>query len=354
MRFVARMRDVTSGHPRRPALSVIIPVYNGTSTLTECLRAVFDSRFRDFEVIVVDDASTDGSAGAGRSFPCTVFSLQFNAGPGPARNAGAARSTGELLFFLDADVIIGPDTLGDIVREMAARADQDAMFGSYAKHTPAPGFITAYKNLLHHFTHQTSLETASTFCGGFGAVRRDVFFSAGGFDARWRYLEDIELGYRLNSAGYRIRLSKPLQMIHLKRYTLAALIRSDIFGRAVPWTRLMLERRIYRNDLNTRTANLLSVPVAFLLLAIPGLVVDSDLWPASCALAAAFLLLNRQFLGFLRRERGLAFALASLPLCWLGYIAGGLGAMAGAVMHIRDGFPRSSWVARREPRDELG
>ena len=73
----------------------------------------------------------------------------------------------------------------------------------------------------------------------------------------------------MHLAGYRVRLDRQLQLTHHKRYTLACLARSDFFGRAVPWTRLMLEKVIFQNDLNTRINNIISIPVGFVILAAP-------------------------------------------------------------------------------------
>jgi glycosyltransferase involved in cell wall biosynthesis len=328
----------------KPALSVIIPVYNAENTLGACLRAVGASRFRDFELIVADDGSTDRSAEVARSFPCTLVSLQTNAGPAAARNAGVAHSSGELLFFLDADVLVAPQALGEVVRQMSEHPDRDAVFGSFAGQAAAPGFFSDYKNLLHHYTHQHSRCEAATFCGGFGAIRRDVFLALGGFDPRWRFLEDVELGYRLHRAGGRIWLSKELEFQHAKRYTLSRLIRSDLLGRAIPWTRLMLMHRIYRNDLNTRANHLLSVPISYALLAAPAF----GLWPALLA-PALFLLLNRGFLEFVLRERGFLFCLGAAPTCWLGYLVSGVGFLLGALAYWGEGMLRSVGLARAEP-----
>jgi hypothetical protein len=97
-------------------------------------------------------------------------------------------------------------------------------------------------------------------------VRREIFRALRGFDESKRALEDIEFGYRLHRAGYRIRLVKDLQFTHLKTYTLTSLVRSDVLNRAIPWTQLMLQHRIFRNDLNTKSNHVASVVVSFLIL----------------------------------------------------------------------------------------
>ena len=131
----------------RPAISVVIPVRNGAGTLHACLESVYRSVFSDFEVVVVDDGSVDGTAAVAGSFPCALLKLPENSGAATARNIGARESHGRILFFLDADILIRPQTLGMIVRAFSERTDVDALFGSYAKECASAGFFSRYKNL---------------------------------------------------------------------------------------------------------------------------------------------------------------------------------------------------------------
>jgi GT2 family glycosyltransferase len=85
--------------------------------------------------------------------------------------------------------------------------------------------------LLHHYVHQISKEEAATFWGACGAIRREVFLKVEGFDERYRRpaIEDIELGYRLTGAGYRVRLLKGLMVTHLKRWDLLTMLKADFY-----------------------------------------------------------------------------------------------------------------------------
>lgn len=318
---------------RPPFLSLIIPVHNGASTLRVCLERAFASSYSDFEVIVVDDCSSDNSAQIASAFPCKIISLKKNVGAGVARNIGIKRSTGQVLYFLDADTMVMPDTLARAAQTFQNHPEYAALFGSFEKESIPDNFVSTYKNLRHHYTHQTAGEEAASFCGGFGAVRREAFFKVGGFDPRWRYMEDMDLGYRLHRAGYRIFLDKDVRSIHMKGYTLIGLIRSDMLDRAVPWTRLMLDKGIFQNDLNTKTNNVASVPLSFALLAS---LAWPRMWPAAVILALALVFLNRDFLGFLNRERGFWFAAKSAAMCWLGYLYSGVGAAMGACGYAVD------------------
>jgi glycosyltransferase involved in cell wall biosynthesis len=341
------MRDYSSfrrrGGSGSPAtVSVIVPVWNGKDTVRRCLQCLYQSTYRDFEVIVVDDGSTDATRSVVAGFPCQVYGIE-NAGPGAARNYGSKHACGEILFFLDADILVNPDSLEKIVEIFNQRPELDALFGSFNKNTPPENFVTQYKNLLHHYTHQTAERDAATFCGGFGAIRHDRFREVGGFDRRHRFLEDVEMGMRMRRAGMTILLERDLQFTHCKRYSLGSLIRSDLFGRAVPWTRLVLSARVFRNDLNTRTHNVLSVPVSIAsaagMMILPAAAAFSpQAGICTAALIAACVLafgwLNRRFLGFLRKERGAVFALRGALLLWIGYLYSALGVVIGMLNHL--------------------
>jgi len=153
---------------------------------------------------------------------------------------GVGASSGEFLVFIDADVVVRPDTLSAVVQHLVDEPGLDAIFGSYDQEPAHPGWVSQYRNLLHHYVHQTSRGDAQTFWTGCGAVRRSSFERIGGFDSRWRYMHDVELGYRMRGAGMRIRLAHSIQVKHLKRWTFLGMLRTDIFGRGIPWTRLLL------------------------------------------------------------------------------------------------------------------
>jgi glycosyltransferase involved in cell wall biosynthesis len=318
----------------QPAISVVIPVYNGATTLGACLESVYRSAFSNFEVVVVDDGSVDESAAVAKSFPCTLLQLTKRSGAAAARNVGAQESHAPVLFFLDADILIPPQALGMIVEAFSERAELDALFGSFSPKCACNGFFSKYKNLVHHYAHQTSDPEAVTFCTGFGAVRREVFRRLGGFDPHQRFLEDIEFGHRLHLRGHRIWLYKELQTMHCKRYTFLSLVRSDFIGRAIPWTRLILETRVFKRDLNLQWHNLLSAPLSYLILLSP-ILFRSVRPPLLLAVPPLlFLALNWQFLALAYQEYGFLFAVRSCLMSWFGYLYSGLGLALGVSSYL--------------------
>jgi glycosyltransferase involved in cell wall biosynthesis len=165
-----------------PRISVIIPVLDGARVLERCLAALAASALRDFEVIVVDDGSADGSAALAEAAGARVIRQARSRGAAAARNLGAGGARGEVLYFLDADVLVQPGTLSAIADDIAAGAD--AVIGSYTPDTPEKGFFSKFKNVHHHYIHQISSEKAVTFWTGCGAVKRDAFRAVGGFDEK--------------------------------------------------------------------------------------------------------------------------------------------------------------------------
>jgi glycosyltransferase involved in cell wall biosynthesis len=312
-----------------PAMSVIVPAFNAAAYLRRCLEAVFASDGRSYECIVVDDGSTDDSAAiAGRAGARVVRISEGPFGPAHARNRGAEAARGKILFFLDADIVLAPGALRRVATLFQERTDVAAVFGSYDNCPAAPGVVSRYRNLLHHFVHQNGNREASTFWAGCGAIRRGVFEKIGGFDEQ-RFsrpsIEDIELGYRLRKAGYRILLDKQLQGTHLKRWSLYSMIRTDITCRAVPWSRLIREAPRASADLNLQPGQKASVALigmagAFLVMAMA--------WPQLLALSvlaiAGVVFLNRRLYAFFARQRGILFAAVCVPLHLLYYLYSGL------------------------------
>jgi hypothetical protein len=197
--------------------------------------------------------------------------------------------------------------------------------------------VSQYRNLLHHFVHQTAREEAATFWAGCGAVRREAFQDMGGFDARWTEpsIEDIELGSRLVRAGHRIRLVKDLQVKHLKRWDIIDMLATDLWRRAVPWTELMLGAGGFVNDLNVKTRDRFSVALAFVGLAALLSAWRSPILVGTAVLAMLFIVvLNAQLFRFLLKLRGALFAARALPLYWLYLLVCGLGFALGVVRHL--------------------
>jgi GT2 family glycosyltransferase len=318
---------VTGRPPPETAISVVVPVHNNPGDLRLCLGALQRAATPDSEIVVVDDGSTDETASVAAVLGVPVVALAENSGPAAARNEGARRTRGAILFFVDADVIVAPTALERVQRFLADHPQYAAVFGSYDARPHCGRMVSRYRNLLHHFVHQRGNPEASTFWAGCGAIRRPAFEEVRGFDAaRFRRpsIEDIELGYRLREAGHRIRLDPGLQGTHLKRWTLASMVRTDIFRRALPWSRLILERGHAPHDLNLTTGQRMSGALAGLAAASAPLGAwRLELLTVPAAALAAVVILNRSLYAFFRRQGGIRFATLGIALHLLYYLYSG-------------------------------
>lgn len=319
-------------------ISVIIPVYNGRATLPHCLNRLQQSTYDAWECLVVDDGSQDNSAEIAQQWGAQVLQTG-HAGPAFARNLGAKAAQGDLLFFLDADVLVQPTTLAHLAAIFTAVPHLAACFGSYDDTPAQSNFLSQYRNLQHHFVHQQGDSHASTFWSGCGAIWRDLFWQVGGFDAQ-RYprpsIEDIELGYRLRAAGHIIRLEKSLQVTHLKRWNAKQMLLTDIRDRALPWSALMVQNPTAVNDLNIQTSQRISTAVLFLglfSLAMAPFYKKAG-WFTAVA-AASLCYLNRPFYHFLYQKRGLLFLLTAVPWHWLYFFYSGFSFLLVWLSHQR-------------------
>ena len=340
------MRPIIAATAR---VSMIVPVHNGGAPFVRCLRHLAAANPPPDELIVVADGVTDGSDDVAQRSGAAVVRNARPQGAAAARNRGAAAATGDIYFFVDADVALPPDAVARIRQAFARDPDIAAVFGSYDDRPGAANFLSQYRNLLHHYHHQQATVEAGTFWSGCGAVRREAFAAVGGFDAKVRGIEDIELGYRLRRAGFCIRVLKSLQVTHLKHWTVASMLWTDVFMRALPWTDLILSGEGFSDDLNIRVRARVSVVAAWLL----GLAALAAIgWPrlaaAAPVLLAALILLNSDLYLFFLRHRGIAFTAKAFFWHWIYHLYCGLAFAIGLGRHLwrRLGSPRPK---RRRP-----
>lgn len=331
-----------------PVLSVVVPAYQCADVLRECLRGLRASDLPAslWELIVVDDGSSDGAtSGAAHEYGAHVIRVHDGPrGPAHARNRGAELVRSTVIVFVDADVVVGTSTLTQFLAAFTRQPDTAAVFGSYDAQPRDAGFISQYRNLVHHWVHQGGAGLATTFWTGCGAVRTSPFVTVGGFDAaRFRrpQVEDIDLGYRLTDRGFRIVLDPQIQATHLKRWTLRGMLRVDLLDRAIPWMQLLRARGALRahGTLNLRLVDkgltmLTAVGLALLMAGI-GLQRAGLLWASLVGFGVVVLANAALFLWF-ARIRGPVFALGTVPLRLAYYGVCAVGGAIGLLTAVRD------------------
>lgn len=300
-------------------LSIVIAVFNGAGFLEKCLTAVTSAATgRKVEIILIDDCSTDNSGEIGEKFGAQVVRLKTQAGAANARNVGVGRAQGKIILFIDADVVIKVDAINRVENAFRENPTASAIFGSYDDAPSEPNFFSQYRNLMHHFFHQTGKHEAETFWSGFGAIKRRTFLEVGGFDAEKftiPAIEDIELGYRLRKRGYRVLLVPKMQAKHLKHWTFYSILRTDFWQRAVPWAELILLNPQIDPGLNAQISQKISAVLTATVILSGGM----SLWNKSFLVIAfssliALIIINKDYYIFFLRNKGFLFTLKVLPM----------------------------------------
>ena len=307
-------------------LSVIMPTIFWSGTFERCARRVLsllDETNANAEVVFVFDGAPPPAPAWLARPDVRIVETGTRSGPAVARNLAAESARGEILFFVDADVELAADTIDRVHAAFAADPDLVGLFGAYDDEPAAVGLASSFRNLLHHHTHVSNPGTAGTFWSGCGAMRTTAFLDVGGFDEKYAYpsVEDIELGMRVAANGGKILLAPDVRCKHLKHWTLASMVVTDIVHRATPWTRLIMNSRELPATLNLDWRGRLSGICSVLLAACLAVAVfvPVALW-AALACGLVVVTLNSGFYGLCVRKRGVGFAVASFALHWTYFV----------------------------------
>jgi len=243
-------------------LSVIVPTYNARETLQGLLGSLMAQTQSGFEVILVDDCSTDGTPEIAGGYPCKLVRLQENHGPAYCRNAGARSARGDILVFTDSDCRVEHDWIANIDKYFSKNS-AEALMGRLvllpstflgdsisALGFPAGGaigFEKIWKVDKRGFTD--SLSTCNF------AIKRDIFWKAGGFDETFPFPggEDTLLAYHLKKLDYRIRYCPDILAYHGARESFRGFLKwqfrrgisSFIFSSKIPDKKFFLSLRMW-------------------------------------------------------------------------------------------------------------
>ena len=336
-------RRDASGRPQAaPRISVIMPVYNAERLLGECLAALRASEGAEYELLIVDDSSTDRSREIAAVAGCRVIPSGGRLGPAGARNCGVEAATGDVLFFVDSDVMVRPDTLRRLAAAFAEDATLDGVIAVQAPAMRLRNACSRYKNLWMYYTYaRRAGEDVPLFYTTAAAIRRQAFVDSGGFDLNYTNpnVEDTDFGQKLAQQGYRIRVLPDLEVEHVKGYDLRGLLRTD-FLRSMSLARLKLRKRadaMATNDTSVPTGYIMSVPLACVaaVLLVAGIATGSVplLVETFLALAIVFML-NVPFLRVLRAQGGPAAWLPGAGILVIELLAAGAGSAVGIVTFI--------------------
>ena len=304
-------------------ISIIIPVYNSSLTLNECLSSIFSSTFNDFEVIVVSGNSTDNSVEIAKKYKTKIIELSENKGPALARNKGSELAQGEILLFIDSDVIINKDSLNLIAKNFEFK-NVNAIQGIYS-HNPDYKYLATqfYQSYLCYYVWPPKKKYVSTLVTACFAIRSKIFIDLGGFDISIENAscEDEKFGYLLISKGHKILLLRDLQVIHRVNYDTVKFIKRRLtqeFDRI----KFYLREKSYTNKIKQTNylKVIIGIPVLGLILftlLLTFIYPNNIIWYIFQILNLLYISLHMGFLKFVFKSKGFSRALGSLFIFYL-------------------------------------
>ncbi|GBD98354.1 poly-beta-1,6-N-acetyl-D-glucosamine synthase [bacterium BMS3Abin07] len=330
-------------------ISVIIPNHNGEGTIRQCLESAFSSQYDGFEVVVVDDGSTDGSVETIKKFPCKLIRLPERSGASMARNTGAQNSTGDILFFLDSDCVINEDTLGKInsafndtclcVTARGQGGNNVIIGGTYSIAPYDKGFFNTFQSVFINYSETKKADNPDYIASHAMAIDAEAFRTSGGFNEDFLpIIEDVEFSHRLKKSGYRLIVIPGIEVGHIFNFSFVRSL-GNAFRKSMYWTMYSLKNRDIFSDSGTASVELkINVFTYFLMLllivswGISKQPVFLSLIPVT---ALANILLNRKLLIAYYRAKGMLFAfLSSIYYLFVYPVPVGLGAVAGMAGYL--------------------
>ncbi len=321
-------------------VSVIIPNYNGSETIGKCLEAVFSSDYRNFEVVVVDDCSTDNSREIIERFPCRLISLNKRSGASRARNVGAQNGKGDLLFFLDADCVMQRDALSLAVKAIAGQ-EYAVIGGTYTRIPYDDTFFSAFQSIFIHFSETKKLEP-DYIASHAMMIDAGLFKRSGGFPEDFLpILEDVEFSHRIRRSGARLIMNPHILVQHIFDFTFFKSLKNAL-RKSMFWTMYSMKNRDILKDSGTASVELkTNVVFSFLMAVSLFLLALSGKWvylSSGLLFFAVNLLISRELIVVFHRSKGFLFATAATAYYMTLFpLAVGAGVFAGTLRYTLRG-----------------
>ncbi len=317
-------------------ISVIVPNYNGGLTIGICLDAVFSSDHKNFEVIVVDDLSSDNSVEIIQRYPCRLVLLDRRSGASKARNRGAEESAGDILFFIDADCVVHPDTLSLV--NAAIEGNEGTVFGgTYTCLAYDDTFFSTFQSIFINY-FETKRREPDYIASHSMIIDRKLFIESGGFpDDFLPIIEDVEFSHRLRRAGTGLVMEPDLQVRHIFNFNLLKSLQ-NAFRKSKYWNIYSMRNRDLLKDSGTASVELKINVASYFLMMI--LLVLSVFFSAESFLLFIPLIFlfniytNNKFLKAFFRTKGPLFGILSTLYYTMFYpMAVGAGSFAGMMKY---------------------
>lgn len=296
-------------------ISIVIPTYNASRFIPDLLDSIFKQAVDDMEVIIVDDCSTDNTVEIVRKYPVRLIAMERNGGPAKARNRGVREAKGDIIFFLDSDVVVLNGTVKAVKEHFEKNPSAKCVIGICDTMSLNKGFVPHYMAMFEYIhLIGTPGNKVSVFAPRCGAIKKDFFEEIGGYNESYKGadVEDFELARRVNRTDPIILNEKMLVRHQFANFKQAM---RNYFKRTVMWVHLFFKEKKLDNAGPTAPSNGIAALCAFasfmLLFLMPCAPVLKN---AVIFLLIIFFFANLKWWNFMRKEAGLFFAVRALFL----------------------------------------
>ncbi len=325
-------------------ISVIIPNRNGGKTIGRCLDAVFSSDFEKYEVIVVDDCSTDNSVEIIKKHPCRLIRLHSHSGSSKARNTGArdaqARANGnKILFFTDADCVPEKNALS-IAYEVLRKHGPDTVVGG--TYTPLPyggGFFDTFQSVFINYSETKNAGNPDYVASHAMAIYAGTFRRIGGFNEKFLpILEDVELSHRLRQGGCRLVIIPGLLVRHVFNFSFLGSMRNAA-RKSFYWTIYSMNKKDFLADsgaasVELKTNVVFAYIILLLILTHPFLGSPTPIFASMILFAANIAISKKLLLDFYKAKGAIFLLLAAVYYTTFYAFAAGAGGAAGVISYL--------------------
>lgn len=327
-------------------ISVIIPAFNASSTLKQCVESVLNTGYDPLEIIIVDDKSTDKTVDLINTLMVAnygiihLIQLESNGGPARARNAGTEVAKYPYFFFLDSDTQMLPDALARFISRIP---EADAICGHYHWQPLNDEPVAWYKSLLnYHMFSRLGVFEHDVFLGSAAGIRREAFEKTGGYNSTLKWgmdYENEEFGHRL-SKEHKILLDPKITVYH--DFPNFVKLTKTYFTRVAQWMGLFMKRRKFEaGGPAAQSVGIASIAFPTLLISVAGMLITP--WASILTTVCAIFYFNGYggFLGFVLKTKP-----SFLPLAFSlnGYfcIVISAGAVWGVLSYLNGAQDRAS------------
>jgi len=320
-------------------ISIVIPSFNSSQTISHCLQSILSSDYKSIEVIVVDDLSDDNSPEIISRFPCRLIRLERHCGTSTARNTGAINSRGEFILFMDSDCVLKRETLSMIDNTIRDVGRDVVIGGTYSTTPYDQGFFNQFQAVFVNYFETKKPDDPDYVAAHAMVINREVFIKSGGFPERFMpIIEDVEFSHRLKRQGCRLIINPRIEMMHIFNFNLIRSMRNAI-RKSIFWSMYSIKNRDALKDSGTASLELkTSVTTLFLniLLLLGWVFIEKmALLYISFLLLSVNIFINRGlFRGFYKTGGFHFFIMASLYYMSLYSLSVGIGAIIGMMRYL--------------------